>query len=362
MYQNDSLAYSTTYSSSYTSPTKTQAHSTFYENHQNDTSGFTSNNHFSPLELAPLDGFDRFTTVSHSSHSDKSSVRSILTSPKTIPRSVVEHSGFWHEPAPNILYDSPARRVQSTEEAERNAKHLDAQTLRRISHHNAIDGENGGVGPRWGSTTASTAYGRLETPHERYERIDKSLIGSREATGFTRQHLTVPEQNVAPMTSVNNETYVRHQQTRPPEIPNRTVMQRSGFADSTVPTMNKKMNLYDVGPERLTPIEIQRLKYSNTPEYQNLYNPDPYTTSSEVSYKPPQNTISRSVETGTNIMRASTGYSTNETVIAGSPGDPRYYKTGKTEMAKKFIDPSTLKTRDIQATPNVVERSGYWAT
>ncbi|OHS97650.1 hypothetical protein TRFO_09361 [Tritrichomonas foetus] len=358
---NSAAFYSTTYSSSYTRPNTTQNRSTFPELRPNDTSGFSSNNHVSPLELNPLNEKSIYQTSSHVAHSDASTVKTLMQ-PKPIARAVMEHSGFWHETEPNVLYESPAMRVSAAREREINANYLDPHTLKRMSHKNPIEGENHGAGPKWGSTTNNTAFCNHQTSHDRYWTMDRSLIGKKEHNGFTRQHVTLKEEPIDDMISTTKEAFTRPPRTRAAEVPNRTVMERSGFSNAAVPIINHKMMLSDVSADQLHPIEVNRLRHKNTPEHQNLYHPDPYLSTAQVSYQTPNRTITRALTAAAPIRHGSTGYLSNENVIAGPPGDPRYHKTGKTETTKRFVDPSTLRTRDITQTPNVVERSGYWAT
>lgn len=355
---NDNEPWTTTYSSSYTRPNTTQSRFTFPELRSNEITGFSSNNRVSPLDLAPLDDKSIYgTTSSHAAHSELSTIKTLMK-PKPISQSVMEHSGFWREPEPNVLYDSPTMRKKNEREREINASYLDPLTLKRIAHKNPIDGENSGAGPRWGSTTNRTAYARYDNSHDRYWKIDKSLIGPKDENGFTRQHLTIGEKPIDEQTSTMKASYRNPPRITTAEIPNRTVMERSGFSNSSSPTINRKMMLSDVSANDLHPIEVSRLKHKNTPEYQNLYFPDPYVTTNQVSYRNP----TRAMTAAASIRRGNTGYNSNETVIVGAPGDPRYHKTGKSETTKKFKDPATLRNNNIQQTPNIVERSGYWAT
>lgn len=325
-------------------------------------SGFSSNNHVSPLELTELGEREVYKmTQTHAAHSKDSTITTLMA-PKPIVRAAMERSGYWHEPPPNVLYDSPQKRVDSQRERELNASHLDPLTLKRMTTHNAIDGENHGAGPNWGSTTTSTAFHKVETPHERYWKTDRSLIGKKEPNAFTRQHITIPEEPVDEQISVTQKTFQRPPKSRDISFPNRTVMEQSGFSKAAIPTQNHYMPLSDVTAGDLHPIAVQRLKKKNTPEYQNLFDPDPYKSTAQISYLQPQSTKSRALTSTTNVRHGGTGYNSNTTVIAGPPGDARTYKTGKTEQHKKFKDPELGFRGRTQQTANVVERSGYWAT
>ena len=357
-----STFWSTTYSSSYTRPNTTQSRCTFPELRSNDISGFSSNNRVSPLDLAPLDDKSIYgTTSSHAAHSEVSTIKTLMKS-KPITHAVMEHSGFWREPEPNVLYDSPTMRKKNEREREVNASYLDPLTLKRMAHKNPIDGENNGAGPRWGSTTNRTAYSRYENSHDRYWKTDRNLIGPKDENSFTRQHVTIGEKPIDEQTSTMKASYRMPPRIVSAEIPNRTVMEQSGFSNSVSPTMNRKMMLSDVSTNDLHPIEVSRLKHKNTPEYQNLYYPDPYMSTNQVSYRNPIRTMQRAMTATASIRRGNTGYNSNETITVGAPGDPRYHKTGKSETTKKFKDPATLRNHDVQQTPNIVERSGYWAT
>lgn len=353
--------YTTTYSASYSRPQTTWAMSRSVDQAQPTKTGFAANNRVSPLDLAPMSDTSIYNTTSaHATHSDASSVKSLAAS-KPIARASMEHSGFWTEPQANVLYDSPARRVAVDKERATNASYLDSLTLKRMKHHNPIDAENGGAGPRWGSTTASQSFQRHETSHERFNQIDRSLIGKKEHNGFTRQHIAISEERIDDGLSTTKATYTKPVRSNFGEIPSRTVMEHSGFATAAIPTMTRKAMLSDTSASELHPIAVTRLKHKNTPEYQNLFDPDPYKSIAHVSYTAP-NKQARAATAFPCVRRGATGYNSNESVIAGPPGDRRTYKTGKTETMKKFKDPETLRPRATGQVPNVVERSGYWAT
>lgn len=354
--------YTTTYASSYSRPQTTWAASRSLDSKaQPINTGFASNNHVSPLDLAPVNDTSIYKqTSTHATHCDGASVKALAAS-KPIARASMEHSGFWTEPQANVLYDSPARRVAADKERTTNASFLDPLTLKRMKHHNPIDAENGGAGPAWGSTTASQSYQRHETSHERFNNIDRSLIGKKEHNGFTRQHITITEDRIDDGKSTTQATYQKPVRPKFGEIPTRTVMEHSGFATAAIPTMTKKRMLSDIKPDELHPVTVARMKHKDTAEYQNLFNPDPYKSVAHVSYQPP-NAQTRAFTAMPGVRRGATGYNSNERVIAGPPGDARTYKTGKTEAMKKFKDPETLRPRGVGQVPNVVERSGYWAT
>jgi hypothetical protein len=139
-------------------------------------------------------------------------------------------------------------------------------------------------------------------------------------------------------------------------------MERSGFTYSRIPTQNKAVLLSDVRPEELPSLTIHRIKHRNTPEFQNLYEPDPYKTTHQISYRTPGRSVERALVAGAPIRRGGTGYNSNETMHAGPPGDTRESQTGITEFQAKYTDPMpTLRSREITACPNVMERSGYWS-
>lgn len=369
--------YTTTYSSSYSRPqttsTKTRSFNTSNGsmNTANSsssyarpmTSGYSTNNHVSPLDLAPLkDRKDYRDSFSHECFCPESSIKTLMRD-RPIARAAMERSGYWNEPLPNVLYESPAMRVTSARERTSNAANLDPLTLKRMTKQNPIDGENNGAGPEWGSTTYNKAYVQHESNQSKYWKMDHSLIGKKEPDAFTREHLTIPQKPVDDQISTYKASYRNPIRPRAPNVPNRTVMERSGYTASIVPTINHAAPLSDVTADDLHPIEVHNLKYRNTPEYQNLFDPDPYKSTHQVSYKSPRRTVERALTSRDNISRAETGYDRNETIHAGAPGDPRYFKTGKTEVMKKYTDPTqALRSRNINARPNVMERSGYWAT
>ncbi|OHT10756.1 hypothetical protein TRFO_19891 [Tritrichomonas foetus] len=366
--------YTTTYASAYQRPKTTSSATARSVNGNTSrsittsntilTTGYSTNNHVSPLELAPLsDRKDYRDSHSHEVYCPESSITTLMRD-RPIVRAAMERSGYWNEPLPNVLYESPAMRAQTARERTITASNLDPLTLRRMTKHNPIDGENGGAGPDWGSTTYNKAFIEHESNHSRYWRTDRNLIGKREPDAFTRNHLTIPQKPVDDQISTYTASYRKPPTAKEITIPNRSVMERSGYTASVVPTINKAALLSDVTADDLHPIEVNKLKHVNTPEYQNLFEPDPYKSMSEVTFTPPARTIERALDSKDNVRHGRTGYGANETVRAGPPGDPRYYKTGKTEEMKSFKDPTpVIRARTNHSIrPNVMERSGYWAT
>lgn len=353
--------YTTEYASHYTRP-KTAATRSIHPMAAKRNSGYGSNNHVSPLELEVLpDRTDFKTTTSHQAHCPESSLEA-LRNPRPLVRAAMEKSGYWNEPMPNVLYDSPARRVETAREREITAAHLDKLTLKRMTHHNPIDGENGGAGPYWGSTTYNTAYQQGESNHSKFFKMDRSLIGKREPDAFSREHILIPEDPVDEQASIYRTTYTAPVTNREIKIPDRVAMERSGYTYSTIPTQTKPVLLSDVTADELPSLTIHKMKRQNTTEFQNLYDPDPWKSTYTMGYQEPVHTIDRAIGDPNQMSKGTTGYDRNETVKVGPPGDPRWAKTGKTDHMKKFKDPtSTLRTRSTQLTcPNVMERSGYW--
>jgi hypothetical protein len=349
------------YTAKYTRPQTTIGHGDRGTTRRRDT-GYASNEHVSPVDLAPReDRQDYQTTHCHETHNPDSSVMSLLK-PKAMVRAAMERSGYWREPMPNVLYDSPAARVVEVRERRANAASLDPITLKRMTHHNAIDGENSGAGPEWGSTTYGTAYHEHESNQSRYWKTDRSLIGKREPDAYTRQHVTVPRDPVDEQVSVYTTSYRPPPQGRDIHVPNRVVMERSGFTYSSIPTHNNARPLSDVTADDLPSLTIHRMKHKNTPEYQNLLDPDPYKTTDQISYRRPERTADRALTAGYQVRRGATGYNSNETIHAGPPGDPRWAQAGITEFQDKYVDPTpTIRSRGIKGCPNVMERSGYWS-
>jgi len=357
--------YTTTYASSYTRPQTMQSRSTHFAPPV-DTSGFSSNNRISPFDLEPLEDRSIYqTTTSHATFSPQSSVLS-LKNPKPMVRAVMEHSGYWTEPEPSVLNDSPARRAQNAKTREINASFIPPQTLKNLRQHNPVEAENNGAGPTWGSTTSGMAYCKHESSHDRYWKMNRDLIGKKENDAFSRQHITIPEDPIDEQKSITHSTYVPPPRNRNISIPSRTVIERTGYTDSIIPTLTHPVEMSQYTADELHPIEVARLKHKDTTEYQNLFNHDAYKSIAQISYQwPGRNNGERASTAITNVRRGGTGYNSNTTMTAGAPGDPNTFKTGKTETMKKFKDPSyvTAKTRgDTMQVPNIVERSGYWAT
>jgi hypothetical protein len=275
----------------------------------------------------------------------------------------MEKSGYWREPLPNVLYDSPATREVTARDRYANASTLHPITLKRMAHRNPVDGENKGAGPDWGSTTSGTVYHEHESNQSRFWKTDRSLIGKREPDGYTRQHLTIPQAPVDEQKSIYTTSYRKPPVRTDITIPNRTVLEKSGFTWSSKPTQNRMVPLSEVVADDLPSLTIHKLKHVNTPEYQNLYDPEPYKSTQTISYKPPPRTIYRALTANSQYQRCTTGYDSNETIHAGPPGDPRWVKTVNTEYMDKYTDPIVpLRTQRAQtACPNKMERSGYWS-
>jgi hypothetical protein len=275
----------------------------------------------------------------------------------------MEKSGYWTETLPNVLYESPAAREISSRERHTNAAGLNPVTVKRMSRHNPIDGENRGAGPDWGSTTYNTAYHEHESNQSRFWKTDRKLIGKREPDGYTRQHITIPKEPIDEQASIYTTSYRAPAVRTDITIPNRTKMEQSGFTYSSKPTQNKTVPLSEISADDLPSLTIHRMKHKNTPEYQNLFDPDPYKTIQEISYKPPPRTIERALKPGAPVSKGTTGYDSNETIHAGPPGDPRWARTGETEYRVKYTDKTIPLRAQIAETacPNKMERSGYWS-
>jgi hypothetical protein len=324
--------------------------------------GYASNNNVGPLELAPRqDRTDYRTTHSHQVHCEESSVMELLK-PRPIARAAMEKSGYWREPEPNVVYDSPAKREVSFRERYDHAASLHPTTLKKMGKHNAIDAENVGAGPDWGSTTYGTHYREHEPNQSKFWRLDRNLIGKREPDAYTRQHVFVPQDPVDEQVSIYTTSYQKPAVRTDITIPTRTVMEQSGFTYSSKPTQNKTLPLSTVTAEDLPSLTLNRLKHKNTPDFQNLSDPEPYKSTQQVSYKPPPRTIERALKPGAPVARGATGYESNERVRAGPPGDPRWARTGETEYQDNYTDQTVPLRASFRRRTNVnkMERSGYW--
>lgn len=322
--------------------------------------GYGSNNHVSPLELAELKERELYkTTTTHATHSDDSSVNAMMK-PKPLQRSIMERSGFWNEPQRNILYESPHERVNTIRTRSLRPE-VPALTLKRLKVVDPVQYENNGKGPEWGSTTHNASYIKHTTPHERYWKMDRKLIGRPEGNAFTKNHLTVSMKPVDDMISTCHRDYTKKDLTRGINIPSRTILEASGFSRSEKPTHNKTVPLSDVTAADLPPQTVSKMKLNDTPQYQNLFNPDPWISTCHVSYKDPNiyYTQERSFE-NKEIQKTLSGYGHNETVKVGAPGDARGFKTGKTTYRVSYKDPELGFRGHVQKNANVVERSGYW--
>ena len=209
-------------------------------------------------------------------------------------------------------------------------------------------------------TTSTLTYKKNETTHERYWKIDQSLIGKKESNSYTKQHVFIPKKSETDYISTNHVSFKGTFPKPSVSIPNSTVVEDSGFSKAAFPTKNSTLPLSDISPNDLHPIELKRLKYRNTTEFQNLYNPNPYISINHLSYQKNNITTDRAKTAIPMIRKGTSGYCSNSIVHAGPPGDARTFKTGKTENKKVFKNPELGFRGHIQATPNVMERSGFW--
>ena len=230
-----------------------------------------------------------------------------------------------------------------------------------MKQKNQIDAENNGLGPDDHSTTYGAAYTKHRSNHDRYWETDRSLIGKKEQNGFTRQHLTIHEDNIADMRSTTHAVHCEQPLKRPAKIPQRTVLESSGFARSEFPTMSRYTPLSDISASQLHPVEVDKLRHKDTTKYQNLYNPNPYVSTAHISYQDPA-AVTRATTAVTTVRRGPSGYGHNEHVTAGAPGDHRTFVTGKTTYYKGFKDPQLGFRGRREMTANVVERSGFWGS
>ena len=354
--------YTTEYSSRYQRPSTTACISRgITSTNQSLTSnlkssGFSGNGHVSPLLLNKIDDSEKWVSSSHAAHSQNSTVFSLMQ-PRAMSRSTMERSGYWNEPEPGSLNQTPFQRAQNKKSREINPTLYPEQTLKQMAKKNSVEAENGGNGPEWGSTTSGQAFQKHESSHDRYWKTKKELIGKKEHNGFTRQHLTINETPIAEQVSTAHSSYRPPPQPKGPVIPSNTIVEASGFTRSQKPTINHTRLLSDVTADQLHPTELNRLKHKNTPEYQNLYNPDPWISTAHISYQVP---VKERAATAKTVRRATTGYGHNENVTAGIPGDARTFKTGVSETMKKFTDPHEKLRAQPPMVPNVVERSGFW--
>jgi hypothetical protein len=281
---------------------------------------------------------------------------------RPLARAAMERSGFWRDPSANVLQESPAERVDATREREVSASHLDQLTLKRMRHQNPIDAENSGSGPKWGSTTSGTTFCEHQSSHDRFREIDRSLIGSRESTSFSRQRVAIGEGRIEEPISTAHDCYRPKELARGIHIPNHTVMEPSGFATAAIPTQTHVAKMSEVTAADLPAATVAEMRRKSTPEYQNLFEPTPYRSIHRISFGDPgAGSAARDVGPDTQIRRRATGYDTNETVSARPPGGPRHFRTGATTTVRDYRDPEELRTRDTHLVPDVVERSGYWA-
>lgn len=320
-------------------------------------SGYSSNAHVSSLLLNKLDDNDQFLSTSHAHHSKYSTIFTLME-PRPTVQSTMERSGYWNEPEPGAVTKTPAQRSMEMKTRDIQSA-VPPNSLKILKRKNPVEAENGGKGPEWGSTTTGSTYVKHESNHDRYWKTNRDLIGKKEADSFTRQHLTINQPAIVDQISTTHDTY-RHPPVRgSPVIPNRTAIEQSGYTYSQIPTSNKTRPLSDKTAADLHPTEVARLKRVNTPEYQNLYNPDPWVSTHQISFQPQPKTRSVGTAIGP-TRRGISGFCTNETVTAGAPGDARMFETGISEMKDKYRDPH-IKLRSMpQLTANVVERSGYW--
>jgi hypothetical protein len=276
-----------------------------------------------------------------------------------IPQAAVERSGYSTEPLANTLYDSPLERRRSHEVRAATAASLHPTTLRAMRRQNAINAENGGAGPAWGSTTYATHYVLHPTPQDAFRGANLQLIGTKEPNSYSRQHLTVRADRLEEPRTVYQASYGPRARSREIVFPSQTVMDSSGFAKSAFPTQTRDRPLADATAEQLHPVQVQELRTRNTPEFLNLSHPSAYRSTYGVSYGDPRALQARSA-TALPARAGQTGYLENNTVTVGSPGAPWARATGLTEYQDRYVDQQLGFRGRKQQDPNIVERSGYW--
>jgi hypothetical protein len=319
-------------------------------------SGFSGNNRISVYQLEELPDSRKPVTSSQAYHCEASSLNA-LRNPKPVVRGLVEHSGYWtSEPKTDRIGCSAKedRRVEHEREAAMQGIH--PKILARIRHHSQIEAENGGAGPRWGSTTHGATYGVHDTSRDRWRAMDRGLIGQKEPDAFTRQRPSIPTDLLEEPVSVAKRDFVAPPRTRDLTFPSRTVMTPSGFSTSERPLVSRYTLLSDVNLSELHPVTVKRIRQKDPVEYHKILEPNPYKSSYQVTFQSPKQ---RGVVTA-EVARGYTGYCRNEWTQAGAPGDPSTFKVGRTITEKHYKDPATLRTRDVGQVPNVIDRSGYW--
>ena len=234
--------YETTYQASFSRP-----HTTFtYQrkpisiNIPKHSTGFASNNRFSPFESTPEQ-----TNQTHSRANI--SIHKTFDESKPIPRAVMERSGFWI--SPNINTNS--RKKMQME------------------------------------STYNKSFPKYPTNQDVYWKLNHNLIGSKDQTPFSRQHITISERPITAMGTTFQSSF-REPKRQQIHIPSNVSIERSGFSDSIIPTHNKMCPLSQITENNLHKTEVQRLKCQDPVQYQNLKYHSPYMTISQISYQKPQ--------------------------------------------------------------------------
>lgn len=136
-------------------------------------------------------------------------------------------------------------------------------------------------------STQMRDFPKYKSNHDVYWSLNRNLIGTKEPTPFSRQHISISEQRISPMESINHSAYPRPYGNSRVNIPSNVKMERCGFTNAAVPLSSKKITLSDRSINDLSPSEAANLRRVDPIEYQNIQYNNPYLSTAQISYQHP---------------------------------------------------------------------------
>jgi hypothetical protein len=258
------------------------------------TSGFSSNQQNPLLVLNRLPSQDAYRTVYRKQFPSYTGIQ------RSMPNlTCLERSGYWS--------NSSALRMglsdRQVETFRKNQQTLEGSELARLKRKDPVAAENNGLGPVWGETTYGTAHTATQkTRRDAFFSMDRSLIGKKKDTGYSY------DQPMYSSIAGDRSFYVTSSQRdfrKPSPRPKPAGMYRVKMEDSSY------------SRETVTAIGDRTAKLDTS----GYYCKQPQVTKRNTGFSP---------------RKIMTGYSKNEALTVGPPGDPRTFKTGKTITMKRF--------------------------
>lgn len=262
-------------------------------------SGFSNNQHVSPLDLNALPSQETYNTIY------KEQFPSFNGRQRVLPNNTcLERSGYWSN-ATDVrmgLTDKQEKTYRSQQQT------LNDIEIARLKRKNPIEAEHDGLGPEWGDTSYNVAHSASrKNRKDDFLAMNKNLIGPKKNTGYSYDE---------PMNSSINRDKSMYQTAAQRDF-------KSPSPRSKLPeTFKVRMEYTSYSRETVTSIGDRQAKL-DTSGY--------FCKQQQVPQRPKR----------FSPRKISTGYMKNETLTVGPPGDPRTFVTGRT-IAKQMFDTKNL--------------------